>query len=67
MDKQEAKRRELLELGKEEAAEEREIRRKHGCFEFGYKPKGQDTFSRELLALRPKYKAKYIAICEKYK
>lgn len=62
MDKQEAKRRELIELGKEEAAEENEIRLKYGG-----KTKGQDTFARELLPLREKYKAKYIAICEKYK
>ena len=62
MDKQEAKRRELLELGKEEVAEEKKIRLKYGG-----KTKGQDTFQRELLPLREKYKAKYIAICEKYK
>ena len=62
MDKQEAKRRELLELGKEEVAEENEIRLKYGV-----KTKGQDTLERELLPLREKYKAKYIAICEKYK
>ena len=62
MDKQEAKRRELLELGKEESAEEKEIRLKYGG-----KTIGQDTLERELLPLREKYKAKYIAICEKDK
>ena len=62
MDKQEAKRSELIELGKEEVDEEKEIRLKYGG-----KTRGQDTLERELLPLREKYKAKYIAICEKYK
>lgn len=66
MDKQEAKRRELLELGKEQSEEEKEIRRKHGCLEPIYKPKGFVDFP-EMVELTAKYKAKYIAICEKYK
>ncbi|MGN0688033.1 MAG: hypothetical protein ACI4KA_08015 [Oscillospiraceae bacterium] len=66
MDKQEAKRQELLELGKEQSAEEREIWRKHGCLDPEYKPKGFIDFP-EMIELTAKYKAKYIAICEKYK
>ncbi len=66
MDKNEEKIRELRELDKERIAEEKEILKKYGCLEPGFKPKGFRDYP-EIIALRPKYKAKYIAICEKYK
>lgn len=60
MDKQEAKQQELLDLGKQCAAEAKEIRKKYG------KTRGQREIP-ELLELDKSYKEKYLAICEKYK